>query len=110
MRRQSCQTRKHVLPGRLPLLPSPLRRTLRNVSASHHCKPEASPRRHPRRNSELKTGLPEVSCRSWCVFDRRRGRELMGAGQNKQREIASLSKVVNYLTCRRLAARLGVFV
>lgn len=52
--------------------------------------------------------MPEVSAKSWLVYELREGRSLCGKRDYKKREMASLTKMMNLATILQLVERAGV--
>jgi D-alanyl-D-alanine carboxypeptidase len=55
-----------------------------------------------------RTDIPEVSAKSWMLYELREGRSLYGKRNYKKREMASLTKMMNLITILQLVERTGV--
>ena len=52
--------------------------------------------------------IPEVSAKSWMLYEMREGRSLYGRRNYKKREMASLTKMMNLVAILHLVDRTGV--
>lgn len=55
-----------------------------------------------------RTDIPEVSAKSWMLYELREGRCLYGKRNYKKREMASLTKMMNLITILELVEQFGV--
>lgn len=52
--------------------------------------------------------LPQISAQSYTVFDMKTGNLILGRKENLKREIASLTKMMTFLTVSQLLERYGL--
>lgn len=74
--------------------------SLRSVSSTRNrsCQLER-PKRRPAAQALLeRTDMPEVSAKSWMLYELKEGRCLYGKRNYKKREMASLTKMMNLIT------------
>jgi D-alanyl-D-alanine carboxypeptidase len=91
----SMKQRDRVVLPALPLK-DPLRRT-RGMSTRAPTLPPAKP-----------NPVKDVSCKSLCAYDPEQGTVLLGYQEGTVREVASLSKIANFLTALQIVEDLGL--